>query len=389
MRITSVRVKRRIEIQDLPEQFNCFKPYLTLADMDPVLGNDNGLADTEVEKEMAVEVCQANRQDCIILKQILNQYEDNLAQPLPEEYIFGLAKSVAGLAKLQKFLREGTFMQFYIAARALAQSPLSEADAIIKDMTNSSESWERELGAILLQARNKTMRWLDPGNFQTGFFRNPIILSELKKDFAASHSEKFMVWDIGCSTGLSTESTRVVLAGEKKVKVLGTDINPFALLYAQRGKYLLEDRSHASHYSASQYHDNELGAFEEYLAFYDKEASAEKILRRYFEKVEVDGRTLYLAKRNDEEISFAFDNVATVSSVVSDNSMDAIVYSNVHYLLDPSERRMAVEKIYKKLKPGGKVYISDVNKEETPAEFRATFGSPVFDQWGVWVFVKR
>ncbi|NQT30172.1 MAG: methyltransferase domain-containing protein [Candidatus Saganbacteria bacterium] len=367
----------------------------------------------------------------------------------PESAIYELEKIQGGPACLRLIIQEGTFMQYYLSARSLTESPLPEADTVIRQMiTNSTATWEKALGLILLGSRTAAgiesesnpaeiispflvsedpllrlgaifgllrmdaenelnefaeerkgsriaqtvngllsykgqstsyvstilFDWADPGTYQTAFFRHPTLLDELVKDAQVHPAQEYNVWEIGCSLGLSTESARIALSlnREAAFHITGTDISPFALLYAARGKYLLENLSHIDHYYSIDPQENDLQSFRRYVSQHNW--NPEKVLNDFFTKKECSLGPLYTARR-DPGIHFIFDDVASTDSSLPDTSFDTIIYANVHYFLSREERARAIQKIHQKLKPGGEVFVVDP-RSQTYIEFEAAFGNP-------------
>ncbi|NQT30174.1 MAG: hypothetical protein HQ596_06355 [Candidatus Saganbacteria bacterium] len=347
-------------------------------------------------------------------------------------------------------MQEGTFDQFYLAASTLADSSFLEADTTIQEMINSSEAWEKALGMIVWGERvelgraqesnpaalitpylasedpvlqlgaivglmrmgekdtlqtfaNKNQgtpvegkinnflnyhdnlfinHWLlyVPGErgsdaFQTAFFRNLDLIDAVARE-AQTFLSPPLIWDIGCSSGLSSESFRIATGAE----VVGTDICPFSLLYAERGKYLLESVPTVS------LGGTEKDLFETYAQ--EHVLDAERIIKRDFTIEEGVLGPLYIAKRRDSSIRFAFDDIASPYSTIPDESIDIAVYTNVHYLLPPKQKLAAIEKIHTKLKPGGKVFVI-ISRSETDTEFEAVFGRPTTTKGILSVYVKR
>jgi len=380
--------------------------------------------------------------------------------------IVKLKKLRGGPAHLRRIIQEGTFMQFYLSARALAESPLFEAEIVILQMIKHGVApWERALGLILLGSRvaagrkvvvdaltvikpflsepspllqlgaiiallrmgtneakrelklfsdkNKGMPvaqmigafyaykksfsymqyiifdWADPGTMQTAFFRLPDLLDELAKDLRSSSFPEYKIWDVGCASGLSTESLHIIMNLNKKantkIHVAGTDINPFAFLYAARGSYLLEGRSQADHYVCPP-NVNELQDFKTYAKRHQWDP--DKVLAQFFKRETGSLGPLYSARRKESEIEFYFDDVASPSSYIPDRSVDAVVYTNVHYILKGKERPRAIQKIYRKLRPGGKLFFFD-NNVETLSDLEVVFGKPVKILGDLRIYIKK
>jgi chemotaxis methyl-accepting protein methylase len=315
-------------------------------------------------------------------------------------------------------IEEGAFTQFYSSAQALSESPLPQAEISIRQMIKSEVVWEKALGLILLGSRaaaNQTMSidaiktinpflsdqdpclrqfaaialqrtktgsegkadWPDPAAFQTAFFRHNFLLDALTNDLKAhTDTSTYLLWDAGCSSGFSTESIRIDLDQNKNpktnIRIIGTDIDPFALLYAMRGKYLLESPSNLSRYAPTPY-KNELEGFKLYSGRHGW--NTDQAMKRFFKKEEGSLGPIYSIQRPGSEIDFRFDDITSSYSTIKDGSVQTIVYTNVHYLLNDEGKKNAIRKIYQKLAPGGKVFVIDKNIE-TFAEFEKVFGKP-------------
>ncbi|NQT30175.1 MAG: hypothetical protein HQ596_06360 [Candidatus Saganbacteria bacterium] len=360
-----------------------------------------------------------------------------------------LAAIKGGSAYLRLVISEGTFAQYYLACQELAQSNLSEADIIIKEMIVDSQlSWEKAAGMLILGYRvshgnsslSNPLQMLEPflesedpllrfgaivglmrmrklanlerfmrrnpkspaaaeisqlvSNtepalhdfrilevYQTSFFRHPHIYPELIQDFQSCTKPKHVIWDVGCSAGLSAESFRMALLTapdtSSKLQVIGTDVEPLALVYAERGKYLLEATSLVG--TREWGYCNDGTEIEEFSTYAQSQGwshwQAAGVLTRFF-KIEDGSLGKTYTVRPDQRAEFGFDDITTQASFISDRSVDGAVYTNVHRLLPQLVRTRAPAKIYAKLAPGGKVYVSSL-RAYTFDDFEQVFGPPL------------
>lgn len=231
----------------------------------------------------------------------------------------------------------------------------------------------------------------DAGTNQTAFFRDPELLDAVADDFQQHTLPGYKVLDVGCSLGLSTESLRIILTQTSKntnFHLVGTEINPFALIFATRGIYSLEAQSLLDAYRYPEMAEVEqLDDFARYAKIHNWEPN--QILQNHFKqrRGSLFG-TRYEAQRKDNNIDFVFDNIALPYSTLPNNNFDAIVYANVHYLLRPEEGNHAIKRIYQHLTPGGKVFLVDV-RDETYQQFEAVFGPPREISSSLKIYTKR
>ncbi|NQT30173.1 MAG: hypothetical protein HQ596_06350 [Candidatus Saganbacteria bacterium] len=361
-----------------------------------------------------------------------------------------LAKIKGGSFYFRLLIQEGTYRQFCLAAKFLAESPLTEADTTIIKMIEDGAPSEKavamtiladraaeqktnipnpaeilfpflesddpllELGAIValirLGAKDElrafaekrqgtpiekrinhlldyrfnfsifALSWLH--KHQTAFFRYPSILAKLANDAKSYTGQKYTVWDIGCSVGLSTQSIQIT---SPNAQVIGTDISPLALIYAERRSFSLSARPLASYGNPAVAYQTEMQLLQSYAFL--QGLDADKIVRENFTIQDGSYPPLYMVNSNNPP-TFAFDDIASPVSIVADASVNAAVYTNVHYQLSPAEQRQAIQKIKQKLVLGGKVFVLDPD-QETYAEFEATFGEPTMTGTTLSIYVKR
>jgi chemotaxis methyl-accepting protein methylase len=231
--------------------------------------------------------------------------------------------------------------------------------------------------------------WEPATTYITSFFRYSDLLEEMRRDFAAHSQAEYVVWDIGCSSGLSTESIRVALladgGGKSRLRLLGTDLDPLAVIYAARRIYLLE----APDPIELNLGPRELDNYYTFAQIYGWDPAA--VLGRFFVKRAGVFAPLYESKHDPGEISYEWDDVTAAYSPLQDESVDAVVYTNVDHQLDDAGRFQVRQKIFRKLKPGGRVFYIQSSREPYKglADFSAVFGGPLKVKNGFVVFVKR
>ncbi|NQU16485.1 MAG: hypothetical protein HQ564_00340 [Candidatus Saganbacteria bacterium] len=272
-----------------------------------------------------------------------------------------------GAYYLRLILQEGTFAQYFHAIESFVMSNLGETDVTIQRMIGSREGWERSIGMLIQKQRKEhagSFSGFPLRVYQTLFFRHPVIYSDLAKVLRPNS----VVWDAGCSIGLSTESLRMALRPD--IRVIGTDISPYALNYSRRAKYLLTAPvligTYKTDFESDQTH---LDHFFHYAR--EQKWDPGNVLSSFFSLKEGSLGKLFISSRDESKISFNYDDITLEKSVILDNSVDAVVYTNVHRYLG---RRgdLAVHKIHKKLKSGGSVYFGGL--EDFIPSFEAVFG---------------
>ena len=311
-------------------------------------------------------------------------------QAVNNRNMMSMGESFSSARFIQYFLNsKSELLQFY-AAFSLIWMRTAQAEYVLRDFASHNHS--RAVGKMIddLLPAGRTIdslpynmaNWREPLDYKTYFFRFPDICDELKNEIKC-HPDSFTVWEAGCSVGLTTESMSIALNNEintskTKVNIIGTDIDPFALWYAKRGEYLLDLKSLVSK-SYVINTDSWGSSGKDLFNVYSEERglNADSILNCHFSRSpgDVSGSIISSAKRDQYPISFLYDDITSKYSPVPDNSVDGIVYTNVHYELSEASKPKAIEKIARKLKPGGKIYFLD--SSESYREFKQYFGAPI------------
>ncbi|MFA4967421.1 MAG: hypothetical protein WC624_04300 [Candidatus Margulisiibacteriota bacterium] len=305
------------------------------------------------------------------------------------------------LGIFRPFLNSSSQLLQFCAIVGLLRSNSETAELFLDEYArNNKDESAAKLARDLLMLKREAPKasysyrllfgWVHTETMQNAFFRYPNLIDALTDDFEKSSSPNYAVWEAGCSLGLFSESMRIALnlrTGKEPFHIISTDINPFALLYASRGRYpldaddFLEGRITAEAYGKGDgYPKTEMDHFRQFAE--QRGIDAKRVIPQYFESQpsENSPKRMFRAKRKAGELSFAFDNVASSSSTVSERSMDAVVYTNVHFYLGKEEKPVAIKKIFDRLKPSGKLFLVHLTPETIQGDyselkgFEALFG---------------